>query len=168
MNTKTAIDTHSHSQGHTLTCSQAHTHLHSHAQGRHWALGPAHTDPVLQVAGLGAGLGAGLWATCGRGWGLWAGLWVGLWAGCGRGCGRGGAGTRQVLSNQPTDRVPGAGTEQGEQPRGTGPAGGSAHVGSAGLEGRQHVLELSVQKTDTSQAPMPEQRPQVGPRVKTS
>lgn len=58
-NTKTVIDTRSHTQGHTLTCSQAHTHLHSQAQGRHWALGSAQRAPVLHVAGLWAGPWAG-------------------------------------------------------------------------------------------------------------
>ena len=64
----------------------------------------------------------------------------------------GGAGPHQTLSNQSRHRVPGAGTDQGELPRGIGPAGGSAHVGSAGLEGGERVLELFIQKTDTSQA----------------
>ena len=117
MNTKMVIDTHSHTQGHTLTCSQAHSHLH-------WAFGPARRDPVLHLARL----------------------WAGPWAGRGR------AGPHQMLSNQSRHRVPGAGTDQGEWPRGIGPAAGSAHVGSAGLEGGERVLELFIQKTDTSQA----------------
>ena len=62
------------------------------------------------------------------------------------------AGPHQMLSNQSRHRVPGAGTDQGEGPRGIGPAAGSAHVGSAGLEGGERVLELFIQKTDTSQA----------------
>ena len=74
------------------------------------------------------------------------GLLAGPWAG------RGEAGPHQTLSNQSRHRVPGAGTDQGELPRGIGPAGGSAHFGSAGLEGGERLLELFIQKTDTSQA----------------
>lgn len=89
----------------------------------------------------------GAWAGVGRGLG-WAGL-GGAWAGLGGGwAGRGGAGPHQMLSNQSRHKVPDAGTDQAERPRGIGLAGGSAHVGSAGLEGEERVLELSIQKTD--------------------
>ena len=53
----------------------------------------------------------------------------GLWPRCGRGCGQDGAGTRQMLSNQPTDRVPGAGTEQGEPPEGPAQLEGALTLG---------------------------------------
>ena len=129
MNTKTATLIH--------TLKDTHSHAHRHA----------HICTHTPRAGTGLSVqhrqtGSCTWPGCGR---AVAAVWAGLWPG------RGGDPPDAVQSayrqsSWCRNRARGA-------PRGTRPAGGSAHVGSAGLEGRQHVLELSIQKTDTSQAP---------------
>lgn len=117
-NTKTATDTHSHTQGHTLTCSQAYTQLHSLAQGRPWALRPSADRPG---PARGGGCGGGAWAGVGRGLGPGEAL-GGAWAGLG-GAGVGGAPPDAVQSVQTQEFLMQEQTSGAAQR--IGPAGGS-------------------------------------------